>query len=146
VVLVYRDSRPVGTASVNGFDCRFTIGTGAGEARGLVCRASYCVARARTARPAAPAGLQEQLDALPDAGKALVGPAQQAAPLRHVLQRQVRRATVADPGVVEVRDVRVLQRRQDVAPDGEALRQVGAPRRSRWRLQRHLAVRIGPTC
>jgi len=70
----------VGTASVNGFDCRFTIGTGAGEARGLVCRASYCVARARTARPAAPAGLQEQLDALPDAGKALVGPAQQAAP------------------------------------------------------------------
>ncbi|MBE7425968.1 MAG: hypothetical protein IT503_03870 [Burkholderiaceae bacterium] len=89
--------------------------------------------------------LQEQLDALPDAGAALVGPAQQAAPPATYSSARYGAPPSLTPAM-EVRDVRVLQRRQDVAPDGEALRQVGAPRRSRWRLQRHLAVRTGLTC
>lgn len=94
-MLVYRDSRPVGTASVNGFDCRFTIGAGAGEARGLVCRASYCVARARTARSAAPAGTAR---CAPGRRRGARRPSAAGCAPRHVLQRQVRRAAVADPG------------------------------------------------
>jgi hypothetical protein len=91
--------------------------------------------------------LQEQLDPLARRQPALVGPLQQVAP-RHVLQSEVGPAVAGDAGIVEVRDVRMLERGQDVALDRETLRQVLAPGQLRRRLQRDVALEgpVGALC
>jgi hypothetical protein len=55
------------------------------------------------------------------------------------LHRKVRPARLGDAGVVEARDVRVLQRGRDVALAGHALGQTEAPAGTR-QLQRHLTL------
>ena len=56
-----------------------------------------------------------------------------------VFQRQVGPPAFIDPGVVQPRDVRVLQQRTDLAFTRHALGQACAPRQA-WQLQRHLAL------
>src|SRR5579862_6311812 len=57
----------------------------------------------------------------------------------YVFEREVRPSDRVHSGVVETRDVRMLETRQDVALAGEALLEVGSQVRQRWELQRHLA-------
>jgi hypothetical protein len=57
-----------------------------------------------------------------------------------VLHRQVRQTRGINPCVVETRDERVLEARQDVALSGKALLEIGSQVRQHRQLQRHLAL------
>ncbi len=58
----------------------------------------------------------------------------------HVLHRQVRQAVGIDAGVVQARDVRMFQARENVALAGEALFQIATHARERGEFQGHVAI------
>jgi hypothetical protein len=68
------------------------------------------------------------------------------APAVDMFQRQPRLAVGRDPGFVQARDVRVLQRGQDLALARQSLGQAGAPPGAVRQLERHLAAlqQVGP--
>jgi hypothetical protein len=90
------------------------------------------------------ADLQQQIELAPHRQRPFLGVGVDRLAL-DVLQRQVRPAVLVDPGVVQARDVRVLQAGEDVALARHAFGQATAPRQAR-ELQRNLTLEaaVGP--
>ena len=83
--------------------------------------------------------LQEQIDACPDVVPLRVAPGDEWFAL-HVFHRDVRRAIGFDAGIVEPRDTREFQRREDPAFAREALRHLHRDMTQARNLERHEAL------
>ena len=83
--------------------------------------------------------LQEQAQARTDVEPLRIAPVGEQLTL-HVLHRQEGQAVGIDAGVVQPRNMRMLQTRENVALAEEALFQIVAHARHRRQLQGHLAV------
>jgi len=82
--------------------------------------------------------LQKQLQALADVEAFAIAPLRQQ-PALHILHRQIRQAVGIDPRIVEARDMRMLQARQDVALARKTLLEMLAHPGQQRQFERHLA-------